>query len=67
MDDDAPEVPIHCPDCETTSRIPFPEVGDAVASHNAQLHDGEDVARVDPELADQLADIVAEELGLLEE
>ncbi|PSQ12484.1 hypothetical protein BRC93_01915 [Halobacteriales archaeon QS_5_70_15] len=60
-----PEVPIHCPACETTTRVPLSEVGGTVERHNEGLHGGEDVARVDPDLADRLADIVAEELGLL--
>ena len=64
-DDADPDVPIHCPACETTTRVPLSEVGARVERHNEGLHDGEDVARVDPELVDQLADIVAEELGLV--
>lgn len=65
MTDDAPKVPIVCPECETTSRIPLSEVADTVERHNEQIHDGEDVARVDPEVADELADMVAEDIGLL--
>jgi hypothetical protein len=68
MADDAdadPEVPVDCPECGTTTRVPLSEVGETLAGHNERLHDGADVARVDPELADRLADIVAEELGLL--
>lgn len=60
-----PDVPIVCPECDTTARAPLSEVGAAVERHNERLHDGEDVARVDPDIADQLADVVAEELGLL--
>ncbi|NGM71160.1 hypothetical protein G6M89_19490 [Natronolimnobius sp. AArcel1] len=70
-DDDAadsePRVPVVCSTCETTSRIPLSELADAVDRHNTQLHDGEDVAQVDPEIADQLANLVATDLGLLEE
>jgi hypothetical protein len=62
--DDAPEVPIYCSECETTSRVPLSEVADAVDRHNEQLHDGEEAAEVDPEIADKLADLVAEEMGL---
>lgn len=69
MTDDAgdgdPEVPVHCPACETTTRVPLSEVAAMLERHNERLHEGDDVARVDPALADQLADIVAEELGLL--
>lgn len=64
-DPDDPEVPVHCPACETTTRVPLSEVAAMLERHNEGLHDGDDVARVDPELADRLADIVAEELGLL--
>jgi hypothetical protein len=60
-----PEVPIDCPACGTTTRVPLADVADALKRHNETLHDGADVARVDPDLADRLADIVAEELGLL--
>jgi len=65
-DDDDPDVPVVCSACETTSRVPLPEVADTIERHNDRLHDGESVAEVDPDLADQLADIVAEELGLLD-
>lgn len=66
-DDQGPEVPIHCPACETTTRIALDDVADAVERHNEQLHDGEEVARVDPAISEQLADLVADDLGLLEE
>jgi hypothetical protein len=36
-----------CPDCDTRTKVPFPDVEDAVARHNEQLHDGEAVAAVD--------------------
>jgi hypothetical protein len=64
--DDDPAVPVHCPECETTTRVPISDLATAIEQHNDNLHDGEDCARVDPDVADQLADIVAEELGLLE-
>jgi hypothetical protein len=60
-----PTVPIVCPECDTTTRIPLSEVADTLDGHNERLHDGEEVAQVDPELAEQLADVVAEDLGLL--
>lgn len=66
MSDDQPTVPVVCPDCDTTSRVPLPDVADAVERHNDQLHDGESVAAVDPAVADRLADLVAEDLGLLD-
>ena len=65
-DSDEPQVPIVCPECETTSRVSLPDVADAIERHNAQLHDGDDVARVDPDVADRIADLVADELDLLE-
>ena len=64
-DDDQPAVPIHCPECETTGRVALSDVAERVERHNERLHDGEEVAGVDPDLADQLADLVAEDMGLL--
>ncbi len=66
-DEGDPRVPVVCPDCETTSRVPLTDVADAIDRHNEQLHDGDDVASVDPDVADRIADLVATELGLLEE
>lgn len=65
MTDEDPRVPIVCPDCETTTEIPLSEVADSVEQHNQRLHGGEEVAQVDPAIADQLADIVAEDLDLV--
>ena len=65
--DEPPRIPIRCSKCETTSRVPLPDVADAVERHNGRLHDGDDVAEVDPELKARLADIVADDLQLLEE
>ena len=64
--DDEPAVPVHCPECETTTRVPLSDLADAIDRHNENLHDGADHARVDPDIADQLADLVAEDLGLLD-
>ena len=64
--EEEPDVPVVCPDCETTTEIALSEVAESIERHNEQLHDGEDIARVDPEIAEQLTDIVAEDLGLLE-
>ncbi|ARS90223.1 hypothetical protein [Natrarchaeobaculum aegyptiacum] len=66
-DADEPTVPIVCSECETTSRIPLSEVADAIARHNDRLHDGVDVAMVDPEISEAIADLAAEDLGLLED
>lgn len=64
-DEETTTVPIVCPDCGTATRIPLDDVADRLQRHNDNQHDGEQVAQVDPDLADQLADIVAEEMGLL--
>lgn len=62
---DDPEVPVVCPECGTTTRVPLDEVADAVERHDERLHDGEDVAEVDPDVSDRLADLVAEEMGFV--
>ncbi|MFB6244672.1 MAG: hypothetical protein ABEH80_11270 [Halobaculum sp.] len=62
-----PLVPVVCSACGTETDVPLAEVADTVERHNERLHDGEDVAEVDPELTDQLADLVAEDMGLLGE
>jgi hypothetical protein len=67
MTDDEPTVPIVCPDCGTEARIPLDDVADKLDSHNERHHGGEAVATVDPDLADQLADLVVEDMGLLDE
>lgn len=66
-DDDTLDVPIVCPECDTTSRVPLEEVADTIARHNDRLHDGEAIAEVDPELRNSLADLIAADLGLLDE
>ena len=66
-DENAPRVPVVCPDCETTSRIPLSDVADAIERHNDQRHDGDDVAGVDPDVVDRIADLAATDLGLLED
>ncbi|WP_136591668.1 hypothetical protein [Salinigranum halophilum] len=62
-----PTVPVVCPDCETTTRVAVSEVAAAVAKHNESLHDGEDVAHVDPDVVDSIADLAAADLGLTDE
>jgi transcription elongation factor Elf1 len=61
-DIESTEVPIVCPACETTTRVPISELVDTVDAHNDRLHDGDEVASVDPELADHLVDLVADDL-----
>ena len=65
MTADEPDVPVICTECDTTTRMPISEVADSVERHNDQMHDGEAVAQVDPEIAEQLQDIVVEDLELL--
>jgi hypothetical protein len=65
--EDAPAVPVVCEACETTSRVPLSAVAEAVERHNEGMHDGEEMASVDPAIREQLADMVAEDMGLLDE
>lgn len=65
-DDDTPRVPIVCDECETTSRVPLSDVPDTIQTHNDQLHDGEDVAQVDPEIVSHVTDLAAEDMQLSE-
>ena len=65
-DTDDPEVPIVCEECGTETTIPLSEVGEMLATHNDNQHDGEEHAQVDPALAEQVQDLVAEDMGLLE-
>lgn len=67
MTDDGPQVPIHCPECETTSRVSLDELESRIERHNDAVHDGDDVAGVDPGVAEQFQNIVMEESGLLED
>lgn len=64
-DDELPEIPVICEGCETQTKVAFDDVEAAVERHNEQLHDGESVATVDPDVMEALADRVAEDLGLL--
>ena len=65
--DDGPLVPIHCPACETTTKVPLDDLEERIERHNASVHDGEEQARVDPDLAAAFQDLVVEDLGLLED
>ena len=67
MSDEEPTVPIVCPECDTTSRVALEAVADTVDNHNDRHHDGEEIAGVDPALKEQLANLVVEDLGLLDE
>jgi len=59
-----PRVPIRCNECGTESRIPLDDLAGMLDRHNDRFHDGDDVAEVDPAITDELADIVAEDMGL---
>lgn len=65
--DDDPTVPIVCEECDTRTRVPLSTLAESVERHNETRHDGDTVARVDPALADQIADLVVEDMGLLDE
>jgi hypothetical protein len=66
MSEEDPSVPVVCPDCGTETSVPLSSVAEAVERHNEGLHDGEEVARVDPAVAEEVTDLVAADLGLLE-
>ena len=63
-DEEDPTVPIECEACGTSSRVPLSDLAEALERHNEQRHGGAERARVDPALADELADLVAEDMGL---
>ncbi len=67
MADEDPTVPIICEACGTETRVPLESLADTLERHNENRHDGEQMAQVDPEIADRIADLVADDLGLLEE
>ncbi len=58
-------VPILCEDCGTETQLRLSEVAETVEGHNNKQHDGKEVAQVDPAIADELANLVAEDLDLL--
>jgi hypothetical protein len=64
---DDPTVPIICEECGTETRVSLESLADTLERHNANRHDGEQIAQVDPDIADRIADLVADDLGLLED
>lgn len=64
--DDVPEVPIVCAECNTQTRVGLNDAGEVIDRHNTQLHDGDDVARIDPDVAAHVLDMVAQDLGLVD-
>jgi hypothetical protein len=67
MSDTEPMIPIVCETCGTETRVPLSTLEESLRKHNSSRHDGEAVAEVAPEVADELASMVAEDLGLLDE
>ncbi|MCL9817836.1 hypothetical protein [Natronocalculus amylovorans] len=65
--DDEPSVPIVCEECGTNARIPLSELADKLASHNDRVHDGEQIAVVEPAIVEHIADMAADDLGIFEE
>jgi hypothetical protein len=49
-----------------SSPVTISEANEGVESHNDRLYDGEDVARIDPAIKEELADLVAKDLDLLD-
>jgi hypothetical protein len=66
MTADDPAVPIVCQECDTETEVPLSEVGEMLDRHNENQHGGQQCAQVDPALADQLQNLVAEDMGLLD-
>ncbi len=62
-----PRVPVQCDACETTTRVALSNLATAIDRHNENVHDGEPIAEVDPDIKAQIADMVATDMGLLEE
>jgi len=63
---DDPRVPIVCPACGTETEVTLSELAETLERHNEARHDGEECAQVDPDLASELQDLVAEDMGLLD-
>lgn len=58
-------VPIVCSECGTETKIPLSAVATTLEDHNENRHDGEEIAQVDPTVAEELADLVAKDLDLV--
>lgn len=66
MTDGDVTVPVVCPACDTRTEVPVSTLEDTITRHNETQHDGTDVATVDPAIKEQIAELVAEDLGLLD-
>lgn len=64
--DDGPTVPVVCEACGTTKRVALDDVGDTIEGHNERVHDGDEEAEVDPDLAAELQRLVAADVADLE-
>ena len=66
-DADEPTVPIVCSACDTTTKVALSSVAESIDRHNETRHDGEPIAEVDPVLKEQIADLVAEDIGIFDD
>lgn len=66
-DDEEPSFPVVCPECETETRVGLSDLEESIDRHNDQLHDGAEVAQIDPAVADEMLDLAAEDMGLYDE
>ena len=65
-EEELPEIPVVCTACDTRTRVQFESVADAVERHNEQIHDGDPVAEVDPDVLEALTDQLGKDMGLLD-
>ena len=63
---DDPQVPVVCTECGTETEVTLSALAETIERHNESRHDGEACAQVDPGLAAELQDLVAEDMGLLD-
>lgn len=63
-DDEEPSFPVICPECETETRVALSDLEESIDRHNGQLHDGDEVAQIDPDVAAEVLDLAAEDMGL---
>lgn len=69
MAEDPPDdvsVPVVCEDCDTTTRVPLPDVQAVIDRHNDTVHGGDAVAQIDPVLRSEIADLAADDLTDIE-
>lgn len=56
-----------CPECDTETSVALSDLEAAIDRHNDQLHDGDEVAQIDPAVADHVLDLAAEDMGLYDD